>query len=251
MHRYFEINENGHNIRCKIYCHDLKDIRRIVLFAHGFGGHKDNGAAEKFALRLITKYKDSAMVTFDWPGHGEDVKKSFHLEDCMIYLRTVLEYVCQKYQANEIYSYATSFGAYLTLKYINENGNPFKKIVLRCPAVNVYDVMRTTIMSPNDYERLEKGKVVPVGFDRKVMIEMSLLEEMKANDIQQLDFIDYADDILIIHGTEDEIVAFDVVRDFAENNVIEFATVEGADHRFRNERKMDTAIKMIFDFYAL
>ena len=251
MHRYFEINENGHNIRCKIYCNDMKDIRRIVLFAHGFGGHKDNGAAEKFALRLITKYKDSAMVTFDWPGHGEDVKKSFHLEDCMIYLRTVLEYVCQKYQTNEIYSYATSFGAYLTLKYINENGNPFKKIVLRCPAVNVYDVMRTTIMFPNDYERLEKGKVVPVGFDRKVMIEMSLLEEMKANDIQQLDFIDYADDILIIHGTEDEIVAFDVVRDFAENNVIEFAPVEGADHRFRNERKMDTAIKMIFDFYAL
>ena len=83
------------------------------------------------------------------------------------------------------------------------------------------------------------------------MIEMSLLEEMKVNDIQQLDFIDYADDILIIHGTEDEIVAFDVVRDFAENNVIEFAPVEGADHRFRNERKMDTAIKMIFDFYAL
>ena len=251
MHRYFEINENGHNIRCKIYCNDMKDIRRIVLFAHGFGGHKDNGAAEKFALRLITKYKDSAMVTFDWPGHGEDVKKSFHLEDCMIYLRTVLEYVCQKYQTNEIYSYATSFGAYLTLKYINENGNPFKKIVLRCPAVNVYDVMRTTIMSSDDYERLEKGKVVPVGFDRKVMIEMSLLEEMKANDIQQLDFIDYAEDILIIHGTEDEIVMFDVVRDFAENNIIEFVLVEGADHRFRNERKMEIAMKTILDFYAL
>jgi len=251
MHRYFEINEKGHNIRCKIYCHTLKDIRRIVLFAHGFGGHKDNGAAEKFALRLITKYKGSAMVTFDWPGHGEDVKKSFHLEDCMIYLRTVLEYVCQKYQTNEIYSYATSFGAYLTLKYINENGNPFKKIVLRCPAANVYDVMTTTIMSHNDYERLKKGKEVPVGFDRKVIIEMSLLEEMKANDIQQLDFIDYADDILIIHGTEDEIVAFDVVRDFAENNVIEFVPVEGADHRFRNERKMEIAIKTILDFYAL
>ena len=251
MHRYFEINENGHNIRCKIYCHNLKDIRRIVLFAHGFGGHKDNGAAEKFALRLVTKYKGSAMVTFDWPGHGEDVKKSFHLEDCMIYMRLVLEYIGQKYQTDEIYSYATSFGAYLTLKYISEHGNPFKKIVLRCPAVDVYDVMTTTIISPNDYERLKKGKEVLVGFDRKVMIGMSLLEEMKANDIRQLDFIDYAEDILIIHGTEDEIVAFDVVRDFAENNVIEFAPVEGADHRFRNERKMEIAIKTILDFYAL
>ena len=251
MHRYFEINENGHNIRCKIYCHNLKDIRRIVLFAHGFGGHKDNGAAEKFALRLVTKYKGSAMVTFDWPGHGEDVKKSFHLEDCMIYMRLVLEYIGQKYQTDEIYSYATSFGAYLTLKYISEHGNPFKKIVLRCPAVDVYDVMTTTIISPNDYERLKKGKEVLVGFDRKVMIGMSLLEEMKANDIRQLDFIDYAEDILIIHGTEDEIVAFDVVRDFAENNVIEFVPIEGADHRFRNERKMEIAIKTILDFYAL
>lgn len=251
MHRYFEINENGHNIRCKIYCHNLKDIRRIVLFAHGFGGHKDNGAAEKFALRLVTKYKGSAMVTFDWPGHGEDVKKSFHLEDCMIYMRLVLEYIGQKYQTDEIYSYATSFGAYLTLKYISEHGNPFKKIVLRCPAVDVYDVMTTTIISSNDYERLKKGKEVLVGFDRKVMIGMSLLEEMKANDIRQLDFIDYAEDILIIHGTADEIVAFDVVRDFAENNVIEFVPIEGADHRFRNERKMEIAIKTILDFYAL
>ena len=251
MHRYFEINEGGHNIRCKLYCQNLRDIRCLVLFAHGFGGHKDNGAAEKFALRLVTKYKGSAMVTFDWPGHGEDVKKSFHLEDCMIYMRLVLEYIGQKYQTDEIYSYATSFGAYLTLKYISEHGNPFKKIVLRCPAVDVYDVMTTTIISPNDYERLKKGKEVLVGFDRKVMIGMSLLEEMKANDIRQLDFIDYAEDILIIHGTEDEIVAFDVVRDFAENNVIEFVPIEGADHRFRNERKMEIVIKTILDFYAL
>jgi len=98
---------------------------------------------------------------------------------------------------------------------------------------------------------LKKGKDIPVGFDRKVMIGIPLLEEMKANDIQQLDFIDYAEDILIIHGTEDEIVRFDVVRDFAENNVIEFVPVEGADHRFRNERKMEIAMKTILDFYAL
>lgn len=251
MHRYFEINESGHNIRCKIYFQNLKDIRRIVLFVHGFGGHKDNGAAEKFATRLITKYKDCAMVTFDLPGHGSDVKKGFHLDDCMTYLRLVSEHICQKYQTEEIYSYATSFGGYLTLKYILENGNPFKKIVLRCPAVNVYDVMTTTIMSPADFERLEKGKEVPVGFDRKVLIGMPLLEEMKENDIRKIDFIDFAEDILIIHGTEDEIVRFDVVKEFADNNIIEFVPVEGADHRFRNEHKMEIAIKTILDFYAL
>ena len=98
---------------------------------------------------------------------------------------------------------------------------------------------------------LKKGKDVPVGFDRKVMVGTTLLEEMKENDIQKLDFIDYAEDILMIHGTEDEIVSFEVVQEFAENNIIEFIPVEGADHRFRNERKMETAIKSILDFYDL
>ena len=251
MNRYFEINENGHNIRCKLYYRDLKDIRRIVLFCHGFGGHKDNGAAEKFSTRLITKYKGCAMVTFDWPGHGDDVKKSFRLEDCMIYMRLVLEYLSKKFQTEEIYSYAISFGAYITLKYIIENGNPFQKIALRCPAVNVYDVMTTTIMTAEDHERLKKGKEIPVGFDRKVMIGSAMLEKMKEQDIQMLDFIEYADDILIIHGTEDEIVPINAVREFADNNIIEFVPVEGADHRFRNERKMEIAMKNILDFYKI
>ena len=251
MHRYFEINENSHNIRCKLYYQNLKDIDRMVIFCHGFGGHKDNGAAEKFAMRLISKYKGWAMITFDWPGHGDDVKKNFHLDECITYLQMVLNHVKQKYLTNDIYSYGTSFGGYITLKYIIEHGNPFKKIVLRCPAVNIYDVMTKTIMSSNDHERLKKGKDIPVGFDRKVMVGTALLEEMKKEDIQKLDFIDYAEDILIIHGTEDEIVRFEVVQEFAENNVIEFVPVEGADHRFRNERKMDIAIKTILDFFAL
>ena len=41
------------------------------------------------------------------------------------------------------------------------------------------------------------------------------------------------------------------LQEFAENNIIEFIPVEGADHRFRNERKMETAIKSILDFYDL
>ena len=53
MHRYFEINEQSHNIRCKLYCQDPKDIRRVVIFCHGFSGHKDNAAAEKFAQRML------------------------------------------------------------------------------------------------------------------------------------------------------------------------------------------------------
>jgi alpha/beta superfamily hydrolase len=57
--------------------------------------------------------------------------------------------------------------------------------------------------------------------------------------------------MLILHGTEDEIVPFAEVHEFCENQLIEFVPIEGADHRFRSQRAMDQAIKCILDFYEL
>lgn len=158
MERYFEINENGHNIRCKIYCTDPRAVRKIVVFGHGFGGHKDNGAAKTFAERMLFKYKNSALVTFNWPCHGDDVKKKLYLEDCGVYLDMVIRYLKQKYDTEELYAYATSFGGYLTLKYLSEKGNPFRKVALRCPAVNMYDVLTRAIVAADELEKTAEGK---------------------------------------------------------------------------------------------
>lgn len=251
MHRYFEINGKGHNIRCKLYCQEPKLIQRVVIFCHGFGGHKDNGAAEKFSKRLISKYKKFAVITFNWPSHGDDVKKKLKLEDCSDYLELVIDYVREKYTEEEIYCYATSFGGYLTLKYVQEHGNPFRKIALRCPAVNMYDVLTTAIVSSGELEALQKGQEVPVGFDRKVLVTPAFLEDLKTNDIRKLDFLEYAEEILIMHGTADEIVPFDSAYTFADENLISFIPVEGADHRFHNAEKMEQAVKCILEFYGL
>jgi hypothetical protein len=108
--RYFEINEQGHNIRCKLYCADQRNIRKIVVFGHGFGGHKDNGAAERFAEWMVSKYKGTAMVAFNWPCHGDDVKKKLSLVTCDEYLRLVLSEIQSVYAPEHLFAYATSFG---------------------------------------------------------------------------------------------------------------------------------------------
>lgn len=251
MHRYFEINEAGHNIRCKLYYSDLKAIRRVVIFCHGFGGHKDNGAAEKFAERLTSKYKGAAMVTFNWPCHGDDVKKKLTLSDCRSYLSLVIDHAAQRFQTQELYCYATSYGGWVTLNYILDRGNPFRKIALRCPALNMYEALTTAIMTSDNREQLKKGREVPVGFDRKVPVSPAFLEEIREKDIMQKDFLDYAEDLLIIHGTADEIIPFGISFGFAEDNLIEFVPVEGADHRFRDPKKMEQAMKAILSFYEL
>lgn len=250
MHRYFEINGRGHNVRCKLYCQDPKSVERAVVFCHGFGGHKDNSAAEKFAGRLISKYKKYALITFNWPCHGDDVKKKLKLEDCSAYLELVVDHVRQKFGTEDICCYATSFGGYLALKYIREKGNPFRKIALRCPAVNMYEVLTAAIMSPAEQEALKKGQEVPVGFDRKVPVTPALLQELQTNDIRQWDFLEYAEQIEILHGSADEIVPYDEAYAFADNNCISFVRAEGADHRFRNPEKMEQAMKRILEFFV-
>lgn len=252
MQRYFSINAGGNSIRCKLYYdQEPRSITRMVVFIHGFGGHKDNGAAEKFAQRVLSKYKHMGIVTFDLPCHGDDVKKKLILTDCLAYLGHVVSYLRETYDCRELYAYATSFGGYLTLKYLAENGNPFRKVALRCPAVNMYQLLTEKILSPQDLALLEKGKAVSVGFDRKVPVTREFLAALQDGDIQGLDFLDYAEDILIIQGTADENVSYDAVWHFSQEQLMELVPIEGADHRFRANGTMEQAIKAILAFFAL
>lgn len=249
--KYFSVNEEACSIRCKLYQREHDEPRQIVLFGHGFGGHKDNRAAARFARRILEKNKGVAIVTFDWPCHGEDARKLLRLEDCDKYLRLLLDWLRERYNEPELFAYATSFGAYLFLKYLSEHGNPFVRLALRCPAVPMYDVLTAAIMTGQDWDKLRKGKPVQVGFDRKVEIDGTFLDCLKAADLTGRDFLPYADELLILHGTKDEVVPLPAVRAFAEENVIEFEAIEGADHRFQDPGKMDYAISRIAAFFGM
>lgn len=251
MQKYYSVNERKLSVRCKLYAKDPGTISEVILFGHGFGGHKDNKAAETFANRVLDKNKGAAVVTFDLPGHGEDARKPLALSDCLTYFELVIEDIQKKYHPKSLDAYATSFGGYLVLVYIAERGNPFGKIALRCPAVNMYESLTGTIMSEDDLARIKKGKTVPIGFDRKVDITQGFLEELKAADITKNDYIDYADDILILHGTKDEIIPIAASKAFADDNLIDFIEVEHADHRFSDPQIMKATVAEIVRFLGL
>jgi len=251
MQKYFDINESGYSVRCKLYCSSVNAVKRAVIFGHGFGGHKDNKAAEKFAAKIISKHRDIGVVTFNWPCHGDDARKNLLLSECDTYLTLVIDHVKKWFDTDEIYGYATSFGGYLFLKYTAEHGNPFRKIALRCPSVNMYAAITNRLMTADDLEKIQKNKPVLVGFDRKVKISRQFLEDLKKSGISETDYMDYADDILILHGMKDEVIPFDDSAAFADRNVIEFIPVPNADHRFTDPKTMDLAIHEIIEFFAL
>ena len=251
MEKYFKINSEKLSIRCKIYCNDLKNIESAVIYGHGFSGHKDNKAAEKFASRVLKKNSHIAVITFDWPGHGDDASSKITLEKCDKYLQNIISYVKSRWGISKLFGYATSFGGYLFLRYIAEYGSPFQKTALRCPAVNMYAILKDTIMSEEEYLSLKKGKNVLIGFDRKAEITPVFFDELEKYDIEKIDYGKHAENILIIQGTKDQVVSFDEVKAFAEKNQIGFIPVADADHRFIDPMKMDAAIAEILKAFSL
>lgn len=251
MEKYFEINDAGLNIKCKLYCNTPRKIHSIIVSCHGFGGSKDNNATNKIAGVLLPKYNNLAVLSFDWPCHGDDVRQKLNLKDCNDYLESVINYIKNDLGVNNIYSQATSFGGYLTLKYISEHPNPFRKIALRCPAVNMYTALTETILTQDQVDNIRCGKVEISGFERKIKVTNEFLEELQENDISIRDYVDFADDIIIMHGTNDELISYGFVKKFAEENVIDFITIHGADHRYKNPGKLRECINHIHDFYKV
>lgn len=245
----FSINAGNCSIRCRLFSNDPRGIELLTIFCHGFGGHKGSRAAERFAQALTAKKKSAALLCFDWPCHGDDGRKRLCLEDCDTYLRLVIQYAQETWTPRVLDCYATSFGGYLTLKYIAEHGCPFNRVALRCPAVNMAESLAENMMSQEEREKLEKGKELLVGFDRKVKIDRGFLRELQAADVRKMDFLPVCEQLLILHGEKDEIIPFAASRDFADNNLIEFVPFPKADHRFQDPRLMDLAINRIVSFF--
>ena len=251
MQKYFDINEQGYSIRCKLYYNkDIHNHKNVVLATYGFGGNKDNKAVEKFADRSCSKYKGYVVVCFDWPCHGMDARNKLIADECITYMDLVLSYIKEELKAERIFNYSSSFGAYITLRYLQEKGdNPFDKIAFRCAAIKMYEAMAQHV-TEDDWNKLKKGKEILRGRERKIKVSKEFFDDLKEHDVYEFDYIDYADDIIMIHGSKDEAVPIEVVREFSENNIIELYEVENADHPFSNPDYMDFAIQKMIEFFA-
>ena len=250
MERYFQVDLQGCSISCKQICNPDAAIDQVVLFVHGFAGHRDNRAAARFAKSLCARHPGAAVVTFDLPCHGSDTREKLVLSDCLRYLEVMTAYLQAQYPAAVLDAYATSFGGYLLLKYIAAYENPFRRIALRCPAVNMYQVLCNRIMTEENRERLNRGECVEVGFDRKIPVDREFLNSLREADIMALDYAPFADRILILHGRKDEVVPFEAGEAFAMKNNLYFVPMAGTDHRFSDPGKMGEAIRRIEAYLA-
>jgi len=251
--KYFNVSGRGVSVRCKMIFDEIVPGGRVILCGTGFGGHKDGRAFERFARRVLKKNRDVAIVVFDWPCHGDDVKKKMSLEDCGLYLDLVLDWARKRFRTDDsrLYGYAVSFGGYFFLHYFSQRGCPFVRTVLRCPALPMHETLNHSVLRPEDREGLAAGRTVQVGFDRKVPVDARFLTELQSNDVTRRDYTAFSDRLMILHGTKDEIVPMENTASFARDQGIPFLPVENADHRFTDPDRMEYAIEEIIRFFGM
>ena len=248
---YSVIGSGKCRVHLKTVLDDADHPDKIVLFTHGFSSSKDGHSALTFAEYSFPYFKDFIYMAFDWPGHGESKSDALRLDKCTEYMNCVLDYLKEKYPALPVYVYGTSFGGYLPLKYIYEHGMKFEKAALRCPAVNMFEVLTGSIFEAGQLSRIMAGETLDIGLGDTVKVSREYLKDLEQFDVSSKDYTKYCGRLLILQGTKDELVPYETVRRFAECNNIEFHEYPGADHRYTDDDDMRKAVKDIADYFEL
>lgn len=213
-------------------------LNKIIIAVHGFGGDKDSSVIVALANEL-NKY-NIGVVCFDFPGHGSSAVDGnfFTVANSINDLNSVEEYILQKYNV-PVGIFATSYGGYITLLNIGKNIKQYSDVILRCPAIDMYNIFKKNILTITD-EEFEKKGFCELGYERKINITFKYYNELKNNKIQEIIKNLYLP-ITIIHGTEDDMAPINDSIEF-KNKFEKLVTLEkvyGADHRFKKEGELE------------
>ena len=237
----FGICTERYLIPCKSFMPETT-IKKVVIGVHGFAGDKDSSVLSALAEELALN--ESGLICFDFPAHGKSEASDnlLRVENCMQDLLDVADYVREKYPQKEYGVFATSFGGYITL--LCSDKLPEFKIALRAPAVTIANSFVEKIIPVSKVEFIN-NKGALCGFERKMYVTVDFYEDLLKHEIQIPN-----EEILVIHGTEDDIVPFADVKNIADKHPnIKLIPIIGADHRFKKKGELERIIESAMKWY--
>lgn len=212
------------------------NVRKIVIYCHGFGESKDR-INQHFE---ILNSNQIGIVSFDFPCHGEDesLDTEFNLSNSLNYLDRVIDSV-KEYNV-PISLMGSSFGGYIALSYINRFKVKFEKVFLKFPAVNFYECMTRKLGIDDNYFN---DHVFYSFLNGRKIYKDSFLE-FKSDDLM-CGFDKCENDIFIIHGDRDKTVFLSDVQEFCDKYDVKLDVIVGAEHGMKdyldlvNEKLLD------------
>lgn len=232
------------NLHTKIY-YPEQAINQIIIGIHGFGGDKESSVLIKMAESL--KNTNIALLTYDLPCHGENENnKSLSLKDCLNSVKEVYEYVKTNYAGIPISFFATSFGGYLLLNFLQENEINLNKIILRAPAIKMAKVIKDVILPEHGFSVSDLNtNPVNVGYEKECFIDARFVEELQEYDLNKNYNKNYF--LNVLQGKKDTTVSPADNEEFFNAKCINNYKIyyfEEADHRFKGAGEIERIIEI-------
>lgn len=244
-------SKNGYNIEYDEYINGNEEV--VIIAMHGFAGDKSSNCIKK--LQQATTNLNVGLITFDWPSHGQSEVDSNYLtiDNCLGDLETIYDYIKQKNPNAKVIAFSTSFGGYMTLLYNKIHPNNLDGIILRAPAIKMYDILMNNILDERMLESLKMNGYFDFGFERIMRIRNQFIIDLKNNSVVDLYKNNKFNNIDIIHGTNDKTVPIIDSMLFCKEHNLVLHEIEGANHRFdipgQVEEVVDIARNIIMKKY--
>lgn len=222
------------------------DKHPVCIIFHGFTGQKTGTKFSYVQLARMLEARGIATFRFDFLGSGEsDLNfKDMTFKDELACARIILEETLKMENCTEIYLLGHSMGGAVASELAKLYPDVIKKMVLWAPAFNLPAALDylTGKMEPNQEGFYDHG-----GFE----ISQSFVDDILARDFyQNLDT--YKNDLLVIHGSEDKTVPYDISKIYIPKfgKQLQFVTIEGGNHNFDTVDQIKEVLRLSLDFFS-
>lgn len=228
MKKHFEIKISNDYMRGYVHLPKTSN-NKIIIFVNGYQTSLSNG--NKVQDYMSNKLADAnfTVYRFDAIGYGEsdgDFEKTFPttIKNNLIIL---INKIHDEFSEKEIILVGTSMGGMIVNSIIQENEFSFvNKSILMCPALDFYNIYQSETFVNRD--------VMPMQIKDYESYRSNFINDLKNYFWSKSDSNHFNGETLIIHGNKDEVVNYNSVKEYAQNNNIQYVEIDNADHTFKS-----------------
>ena len=218
------------------------DKHPVCLIFHGFTGQKTGTKFCYVQLARMLEARGIATFRFDFLGSGEsDLNfKDMTFKDELACARIILEETLKMDNCTKVYVLGHSMGGAVASELAKLYPEVISKLVLWAPAFNLPDAIEYLKGHVEEAPYYDHG-----GFE----ISHEFVEDITSRDLYK-DLDIYKNDLMIIHGTKDTTVPFQISNKYLKGFVNPtFYPIEGATHNYDNLKHIRQVIQLTYDFF--
>lgn len=236
----------GHDIPC---WHQAKGTeRQAVLILHGLGSSKESSTALRLAAALAEA--DVACLCFDLPAHGANQAGPLRIDTCLDDIAAAEARLGALAPQAGLGYFGSSFGAYLTLLYLETRPHRGSRAFLRCAAVDMPGLFRRDVMPEQEAAMRTQGYIMlDAGYARPLKITPGFLDDLAAYDAFALWRPGLAE-LAMIHGDADTVAPLADAARFAALAGAPLYVVPGAGHSFDSPGGMEQVLERAAAFFT-